>query len=523
MKRKRRSSEQPRRNAASQNKWRAIQADVTQFCESAYAVCYVVGVRCARCLKSLVRFTRTLWRPLAKGLYRAWEWLLWRHCRRLAAEWRVLRGDMARVSERLYASNSGRLARCLVPLLALPLLVLRRHIYIFRTVFNVAAPVVALLLLVNTAMYWRQAEFALALEYQGQPFGYIADESVYTNAAAMVEGMVIDANESFQVERAPKLTLTVAKSADLLNEGEVRDLILEKVGASVTEVSGLYVDGIFRGAMEQGTLNALMKQVLSEYSIKDADKIDFFSKMELVEGLYPTSTVCTAEEMTAYLRTVPVKAIRYVTYTETIKYPTVVQELPNQPLGYQEVRVRGKNGKQTVTAEIISVDGVEQYRSVVSAVVTKAPVTQVVAVGGKTYSEDVTQGDGVATGTFVWPLPYTKVISSPFASRWGSFHGAIDISNGSTNGKPIIASDGGTVVEARYHSSYGYYVLIDHGNGYQTRYAHCSKLNVEEGQKVAQGEYIAKVGNTGYSFGAHLHFEVIKNGKLVDPLNYVKR
>ncbi len=523
MKRKRRSSEQPLRSAALQNQWRAIQASVKVFCKLAYAVCYVVGVRSVRCVKSLVRFTRTLWRPLAKGLYRAWEWLLWRHCLRLAAEWRVLRADMARVSEQLRVSHSGRAVRCLVPLLGLPWLVLRRHIHILRAVINVAAPVGALLLLINTALYWRQAEFALALEYQGQPFGYIADESVYTNAAAMVEGMVIDADESFQVERAPKLTLAVVKSADLLDEGQVRDLILEKVGASVTQVSGLYVDGIFRGAMEHNTLSALMNRVLSEYTVKDADKIDFFSKMELVEGLYPTSAVSTTEEMTAYLRTVPVKVIRYVTYTETMKYSTVVQELPNQPLGYQEVRVRGKNGKQTVTAEIISVDGVEQYRSVVSAVVTKAPVAQVVAVGGKTYSQDVTQGDGVATGTFVWPLPYTKVISSPFASRWGSFHGAIDISNGSTNGKPIIASDGGTVVEARYHSSYGYYVLIDHGNGYNTRYAHCSKLNVQEGQKVAQGEYIAKVGNTGYSFGAHLHFEIIKNGKLVDPLKYVKR
>ena len=101
--------------------------------------------------------------------------------------------------------------------------------------------------------------------------------------------------------------------------------------------------------------------------------------------------------------------------------------------------------------------------------------------------------------------------------------GAIDIANGSTHGKPIIASDGGTVIEAQYHGSWGYYVLIDHGNGFKTRYAHCSKLEVEAGDKVAQGQYIAKVGNTGYSFGSHLHFEVIKNGVLVNPLDYVQR
>ena len=114
------------------------------------------------------------------------------------------------------------------------------------------------------------------------------------------------------------------------------------------------------------------------------------------------------------------------------------------------------------------------------------------------------------------------MITTRFEERWGDFHGAIDISNGSVNGKPIIASDGGTVVEARWHNSYGNYVLIDHGNGFKTRYAHCSKLLVKEGQQVAQGQHIANVGNTGYSFGAHLHFEVIRNGQLVDPLDYVQ-
>ena len=199
-----------------------------------------------------------------------------------------------------------------------------------------------------------------------------------------------------------------------------------------------------------------------------------------------------------------------------------VEETTEQPLGYQVIKKRGKNGRHKVTEEIITVNGKEQYRSVVSSEVLQAPVNQEEIVGAQKYSEEAVAGDGKATGNFIWPLPYTKVISSPFASRWGSFHGAIDISNGSTNGKPIIASDGGTVIEAEYHGSYGHYVLIDHGNGYMTRYAHCSKLMVEEGQKVAQGEYIAAVGNTGYSFGAHLHFEVILNGQLVDPMNYVE-
>ena len=84
-----------------------------------------------------------------------------------------------------------------------------------------------------------------------------------------------------------------------------------------------------------------------------------------------------------------------------------------------------------------------------------------------------------------------------------------------------MAADNGTVIAAGYSGSYGYRVLIDHGNGLRTLYAHCSKLLVSVGQKVNQGETIALVGSTGNSTGAHCHFEVYVNGSRVDPLPYI--
>lgn len=490
-----------------------------EFCEAAYTVCYVVGTRSVRCLRSAVRFTRVLWRPLARALYRATDWLFLRHARRLGEEWRALRADFALAKERV----KGRKRRYVIGLLKLPVLAVRRHRAVFTTLLNLAAPVAALLLLVSTVHYWQQARFVLALEYAGEPIGYIASEEVYGEAAALVESMVIDEENVFRVESAPKMTLTVAPKTEVLDADGVKNAILNTVGDAVVETAGLYVDGIFRGAYPRPKLEKMMADILADNKDPNADYVDFFPTVTVVDGLFPSSSVRTAEQMKAYLHIVPIKSVRYTTRTETLVYSTVVQENTAQPLGYQAIKTHGKNGKQKVTEEIITVNGKEQYRTVVSTEILKAPVTQVVVVGAQKYSEGASKGDGKATGIFVWPLPYTKVISSPFASRWGSFHGAIDISNGSTNGKPIIASDGGVVEEAEYHGSYGYYVLINHGNGYKTRYAHCSKLNVEAGQKVAQGEYIANVGNTGYSFGAHLHFEIIKNGQLVDPLNYVKR
>ena len=117
--------------------------------------------------------------------------------------------------------------------------------------------------------------------------------------------------------------------------------------------------------------------------------------------------------------------------------------------------------------------------------------------------------------------------SGTITSRYGSndsvrdhTHAGIDI--GAPKGTPIKAAAAGTVTySGNANDGYGYYVVISHGNGVQTLYAHCSKLLVKKGQKVSQGELIAKVGSTGNSTGNHLHFEVRKNGVTYDPQHYV--
>ena len=100
-------------------------------------------------------------------------------------------------------------------------------------------------------------------------------------------------------------------------------------------------------------------------------------------------------------------------------------------------------------------------------------------------------------------------------------HTGIDFAGGFRS--DIVASKGGTVVAATYHYSYGNYVIIDHGNGIETLYAHADELKVSVGQQVSQGQVIALVGSTGNSTGPHLHFEVRVNGQHTDPLNYIGR
>ena len=132
-----------------------------------------------------------------------------------------------------------------------------------------------------------------------------------------------------------------------------------------------------------------------------------------------------------------------------------------------------------------------------------------------------------AGGTMCWPAASGTIITSPFGYRthpilgYQDFHTGIDI--GAYGGTNILAANSGKVITAAYHWAYGYYVMIDHGGGIVTLYAHSSRLLVNPGDVVAKGQVIALVGSTGMSTGAHLHFEVRVNGDYKDPLNYVTR
>ena len=115
--------------------------------------------------------------------------------------------------------------------------------------------------------------------------------------------------------------------------------------------------------------------------------------------------------------------------------------------------------------------------------------------------------------------PTQGVLTSSFGERWGRKHNGIDI--GADYNTDIIAADSGTVTYAAEMNGYGNYVVIDHGNGFETAYAHCATLLVSEGEMVEKGQLIALVGSTGTSTGPQLHFEVKMNGEFCNPLDYV--
>ncbi len=129
------------------------------------------------------------------------------------------------------------------------------------------------------------------------------------------------------------------------------------------------------------------------------------------------------------------------------------------------------------------------------------------------------EGDGVNNDDLLQTPVEGFTVSSPFGPRWGRFHTGIDLAL--AQGNPICAADSGIVIFSGYSGGYGNLVKIDHGNGMQTNYAHCSQLLVSQGQQVERGEEIALVGSTGNSTGPHLHFEVVIDGSCVNPANHL--
>ena len=121
---------------------------------------------------------------------------------------------------------------------------------------------------------------------------------------------------------------------------------------------------------------------------------------------------------------------------------------------------------------------------------------------------------------FAHPLNENFQYTSGFGPRWGTMHYGTDMA--ARHGSPILATADGVIDFAGWEKGYGKLVKIKHDFGYETRYAHLSKISVKVGQRISQGARIGKMGNTGRSTGTHLHYEIRRNGKPINPMKYIR-
>lgn len=227
-----------------------------------------------------------------------------------------------------------------------------------------------------------------------------------------------------------------------------------------------------------------------------------------INSLFPGDKIIINKATSA----LTVQTVEKGTYTEKIKYKTEYRKSSSMYKGDSNVIQKGVDGKRVVTARITRENGEILNKDILKSDTIKESVKKIVVKGTKEVPKTA------PTGRLVTPVTgYT--LTSPFGWRWGRMHQGIDMA--CATGTTIRAADGGTVVYAGWYSGYGLFMEIDHGGGRRTRYGHCSALDVSVGQKVYQGQKIGEVGNTGNSYGSHLHFEVTENGSVRNPFNYI--
>lgn len=302
------------------------------------------------------------------------------------------------------------------------------------------------------------------------------------------------------------------------------NLALAVSGEKITSIYGLYVDGEFIGAAADEyalyeELDNLLKEYLEDYD--DTTSVKYESDVQVKPGEYEAEDITTAEELVNRAKEVlQISVTTDVVFEREISYDTETEYDDSETEDYQEIKQEGKTGLEKVTCKVTYVNGVQTDSVEIDSQVIEEPVNEII-VAGTRQSSSVSYSSGQATGSFIWPVPNTHNVTSGYGYRWGTIHTGLDISNGVTD-EAIVASDGGVVTWSGYDDSgYGNYVIIDHGNGYQTLYGHCNSVYVSQGEYVSQGQTIAGMGSTGDSTGTHLHFEIRIGSERLDPAGFV--
>lgn len=400
-------------------------------------------------------------------------------------------------------------------------------------------PLAVLCIMALTAVLSGNKVFALKLMYKDSLIGYAENQSIYDESKNILSSMLSDestrkellSNVSFSLERVDPIKLS---SSHMLSEA-----MLACSASGYKRACGVYIDGVFLCAIpNESDAVSVFSSVLAPYE-KKADKnttVGFVEEIEYVQGYYAEDSdeIWDSAKLREYLRDdstcpVRVKVMKTRTKTQTVKFETVKKNTSTLYKGTKKTTQKGKNGKAKVTELITYIDSKKTYSGIISETIITQPVNEIVLIGTKSNSSASAYAP---SKSFIWPTRGAYSISSYYGYRsasisgW-SYHGGLDIvlGYGSSAGIPVVASASGTVVTA-YSGwrGYGHTVVIDHGNGIKTRYAHMypGSITVRVGQRVYQGQQIGRIGSTGNSTGPHLHFEVLVNGYKVNPLPYIR-
>ena len=368
---------------------------------------------------------------------------------------------------------------------------------------------------------------AIALEIDGEVIGYAASQTEADSAETIAFGILGQTDSETIVNKEVRVDACEIKSANILS-----DIIVKKLADGLIEVSEIYIDGELLCAVKDPNVarNTINKTLDLAKKIYPNSSVSFAEKITIKPTYYApdNKNIYTAAQLENAIKNNNVLTIRHTECEENISftdYDTVEIQTNTLFVGDTRVRRAGQNGSE-YSIDLVTYIGDQKVLSEhLMSVAIKAPVSQIVERGIR--AESLSMGSYTViqtTGIFCWPAVNLYTVTSPYGHRSLGYHRGIDISGANASGALVVAGASGTVVEAGWSTGgYGNYVKIDHGNGVETLYAHMldNSLMVSVGDKVQKGQTIGRVGNTGYSFGAHLHFEVLENDVSIDPVKYL--
>lgn len=361
---------------------------------------------------------------------------------------------------------------------------------------------------------------AYSVEYGGEQIALIESEEVFNKGKELALTKISgEKHEGLIYTPVLKKVLTLDKR--IVGAETLGNAIINNTD-EITKGVALTVNGeekVF--AKTRDDLDKYLAARLKEYDVVSADEnsSEFIDKVEIKEVYCSTASFAETDKQKSAVSKLNVKTTIKYNEDVVVSYKTVTKYDSSQLFTYRKTTQEGKNGLNHNVDKVVFVNGVEKQREHLEQQVVTAPVNKVVVVGTK-YPQDTT----ASAAGMICPLPRgSYAITSQYGEKRGSSrHYALDLGTYGGIAQPIYAVKGGVVTKAvKSNTGYGYHVIIDHGAGVETLYAHASVLYVSVGDRVTQGQTIAKVGSTGNSTGPHLHIEVRIHGQKKNPHNYI--
>ncbi|MFA9398158.1 MAG: peptidoglycan DD-metalloendopeptidase family protein [Clostridiaceae bacterium] len=389
--------------------------------------------------------------------------------------------------------------------------------------FEILAFSLGVLVAVSVISYRLHKPISFSISKNGNVICYVSSKDEYTKALDEVLETLGEKFERIEIEENFTLIGNYESEKDTSTLEQTKDIILENIDG---DAEGILIesDGVeIALAINEQEANDILENVKNYYikssGLEDISSADIVNDITYKSDMVPlykfrdkekeVSSIIKSNEEDSPILLIDFSGVK--SEEVEVKPSQVTTWSDKYVMGTSVVENEGKSGIKEVSSKVEMKNGEIIDQVVVDENIIEEPETRVIAIG--------TQNPIIAGVAFL-TKPSRGGITSYYGSRWGGFHKGVDI--GSSYGSPIYAAMEGTITFAGWEGGYGYMVKINHGDGIETYYGHCSQLLVNAGDNVSKGEQIALVGSTGDSTGPHLHFEVRINGETVNPLEYIQ-